>query len=892
MKIFLGFEFPAPGAVRSGVCPRRIAGIARICAVVGAWIALAGAGHAQTNLFWDRDNNNSTLGAGNGTWTTSIGNGNDRAWNSSSNGTNGTRTDWTNGANAFFVTSGTSAVTVSGTVDVNSITFDGTGYTVGGTTLTLTGDGNITTNAAGTINAPIAGTVGLTKLGAATLTLGGANTYTGTTTINAGTLALSGSGSLADSAAVNVNSATGVFSISAITATSETIGSLAGVASSSVVLGSKNLTVGDATNTTFAGVISGTGGSLTKQGAGTLTLSGANTYTGATTLTAGRLTINGTTQTGSVSVASGAILDLSHSAALGGASSLTFANGAVLDNSTAGLVAISNNTMTKSLTGTFTYLGSTGQNISLGGGTTTLVGNMTFDVKAAELTFNSPTTASGISITKVGDGLLRFTGLQTGALAGVSYVNEGTLRIAGSSVIDSGVDIRVATGATLSLDGTITWGGNAINDGGSIITDFIQNTDVIFAANTVLNTSAGNFNGRQTINAGVTVSSVSDRLGTTPGTFVSDRIVMNTGSTLTSLGNISIHQNKGILLQGNATLATTADFSTTVHSVISGTAGLTIAGGGAGFVELLGANTYTGVTTLAGGTLKVATIGDGGVAGGLGQATNAATNIVFDGGTLQYTGANATSDRAFTINAGKTATIETANDISFAGATGATTDGALTKTGAGTLTLTGANTYTGTTTISAGTLALGASGSIANSSLVTIASGATLNVGAVTGGWSLGSGQALSGSGTLSGNTTIAGGAIVDAVGTLTASGNLTFNSGSVFNWSMTDETTFDRISGANFGGSGGLFNVVADVNTSFWEADRTFADIFAGTGSSLASIFSTIQLNGSSLTGGVVADRGTFTISGNDLNWTAIPEPATTLAGMLIFAGLMRRRR
>jgi autotransporter-associated beta strand protein len=139
------------------------------------------------------------------------------------------------------------------------------------------------------------------------------------------------------------------------------------------------------------------------------------------------------------------------------------------------------------------------------------------------------------------------------------------------------------------------------------------------------------------------------------------------------------------------------------------------------------------VTTIDNGVLSVGTIGNGGVAGNLGQATATATNLVFDGGTLQYTGANATSNRAFTINAGKTATIDTTNDISFAGATGTTTTGALTKTGGGTLTLTGASTHTGATTVSAGTLALTNNSALQSSALNTSGAGSvTLGTGITT----------------------------------------------------------------------------------------------------------------------------------------------------------------
>ena len=62
---------------------------------------------------------------------------------------------------------------------------------------------------------------------------------------------------------------------------------------STVALGAHALTVGTSSgSTTFAGVLSGTGGSLVKDGASALTLTGANTYTGATTVSAGTLTLH------------------------------------------------------------------------------------------------------------------------------------------------------------------------------------------------------------------------------------------------------------------------------------------------------------------------------------------------------------------------------------------------------------------------------------------------------------------------------------------------------------------------------------------------------------------------------------------------------------------------
>ena len=114
-------------------------------------------------------------------------------------------------------------------------------------------------------------------------------------------------GALPTGTSVNLAAASAVLDLSS---SSQTIGSLAGVAGSSVLNG--NLTVGgDNSSTTFAGVVSGSGG-LVKTGNGTLTLSGANTYTGNTTISGGTLKLASANlaTNSTVSIASGAVLRL------------------------------------------------------------------------------------------------------------------------------------------------------------------------------------------------------------------------------------------------------------------------------------------------------------------------------------------------------------------------------------------------------------------------------------------------------------------------------------------------------------------------------------------------------------------------------------------------------
>jgi autotransporter-associated beta strand protein/uncharacterized repeat protein (TIGR03803 family) len=149
---------------------------------------------------------------------------------------------------------------------------------------------------------------GLTKLGTGTLTLSGNNTYAGSTKVNEGGLAVSGGNAIGDSSSVILSNAVGVIlSLNS----SETIGSLAGggTTGGNVTLGANTLSVGgNNLSSVYSGILSGTGG-FTKNGGGTLTLTGTNTYSGPTVVNAGTLRLEGNLNgSGSVTVGAPGVL--------------------------------------------------------------------------------------------------------------------------------------------------------------------------------------------------------------------------------------------------------------------------------------------------------------------------------------------------------------------------------------------------------------------------------------------------------------------------------------------------------------------------------------------------------------------------------------------------------
>jgi len=165
----------------------------------------------------------------------------------------------------------------------------------------------------------ISGSGNLNQLGTGTLVLSGTNTYTGATIVGAGTLALSGGSAIADTGAVILGDVSGA---TLRLDSDETIGSLSGGGSAggNIDLQANALTTGDSTDTVFSGIISGAGGSIIKQGTGTLTLYAANTYSGGTQINNGTILLMNNSALGTGALTNNATLDLGNSElSLGGA---------------------------------------------------------------------------------------------------------------------------------------------------------------------------------------------------------------------------------------------------------------------------------------------------------------------------------------------------------------------------------------------------------------------------------------------------------------------------------------------------------------------------------------------------------------------------------------------
>jgi autotransporter-associated beta strand protein len=607
-----------------------------------------------------------------------------------------------------------------------------------------------------TLEQSLTGPGGLTKAGSGTLALAGTNTYTGGTTIAAGTLQVRGGQAIGDLSAVTL--APGA---TLALADSETIGSLAG--QGRVALGAARLTAGgDNMSTTFAGTIDGTGG-LTKAGSGTLTLAGTNTYTGGTTIAAGTLQVGAGGSLAS-DVANAGIL------AFNRADNLTFA-GAV--SGTGDLIQRGPSTLTLTAAHSFTglttvaagglSLTATASLVSpvttLAGTTLTNAGTLSGGLTNAGTTTTSGTIAGGVTNT----GTLTAV---AGALQGPVH-NAGQVSIAGPVTGDAGfantaggsliVTGRYSLAGTLSNVGTVAVAGGGYLRAGHVanaglltvaaaasVVDDLTNTGRLvnagaYTANavnapggTLINTgrfttvsgpfaNAGTLVTTGTLTGGLTNTGLVQASGTLTGvvmnapgatlaltgpttgiTRLTNDGAFDLGTSALSVGALEGSSREALLRNGQLTVGAHGSSTTYAGRIVDGVTPTSLTKLGAGTLALSGTNTYSGGTTIATGTL----LANGGQAIGDRSAV-----LIGAGATLlladsERIGSLAGQGRVALESARLTAGDDTST--TFAGTLDGT--GSLTKAGVGTLTLTGTNTYTGTTTIAAGTLEIGASG--------------------------------------------------------------------------------------------------------------------------------------------------------------------------------------
>ncbi|EMK5972504.1 autotransporter outer membrane beta-barrel domain-containing protein, partial [Salmonella enterica subsp. enterica serovar Altona] len=456
-----------------------------------------------------------------------------------------------------------------GTLVASNVEALGTGDVTDNATLAL--------NTGGTFDNAISGSGQVVKSGDETLTLSGTNSYTGGTTISGGTLVATnvealGSGDVTDDATLELNTG-GTFD-NAISGSGQVVKSgdkmltLSGANSYSggtlisdgtlVASNVEALGTGDVTNNAtlelntggdFTNNISGSG-QVEKSGDDALTLSGANSYSGGTLISDGTLVASNVEALGTGDVTDDATLELN--------------TGGDFDNAISGsgqVVKSGDETLT--LSGSNTYTG--GTLISSG----TLVANDVNALGTGDVTDNAVlelntggdfiNSIGGTGrVEKSGDETLTLSGSNT--YTGGTTINDGTLVATSVDALGSG---DVTDNATLEL-----------NTGGDFTNNIGGTGRVEKSGDGTLTLSGSNtYTGGTTINDGTLVATSVDALGT--GDVTDDATLeLNTGGDFDN----AISGSGQVVKSGDETLT------------------------------LSGANSYTGGTTISGGTLVASNV--------------------------------------------------------------------------------------------------------------------------------------------------------------------------------------------------------------------------------------------------------------------------------------------
>ena len=518
------------------------------------------------------------------------------------------------------------------------------------------------------------------------------------------------------------------------------------------------------TSTTFAGVIAGTGTSLTKVGVGTLTLTGANTYTGGTSVKGGELVISAesglgaapgsyvanhlTLDNGALVVTAGMTLGVNRgitlgsggawlrSTALGGGTAYNI-DAKVTGTGQLNIFAHGNTSDTGGGVGGNLHLGNTGNdftgNIVIKSGVVSFNGDSAFGNAANTITIEgggfvatgNRTLAStrSIILSGGGDKIFRVYGSQT-------LTVQGAISGAGN--------VRHTDGGTLTLAGTSNFTGNLINAAGTLALSGAQGyTGYLHITNrTTLRLDADNVlpDARTVLMYGGTTFNVNGRTDTmgslTTGSASDTDVIVNLGS-VGSTGTLTVTSN-------SLPAGMTSGYSeATVHAKVTGSGNLAYVNTGSPTAVWNISNTandFIGNVVVTAGRIRF--LADGALG-------NAANDLVFNGdpvttwgdqdgrASLQVTnGTNLTlgSGRTLTLNSGKEGTLHVWGGTTTTVEGQVTGAGGLRKQDSGVLLLSNAaNNWSGSLNIVNGEVRIGSAGALSPSAQVFVHAG-TLNI--------------------------------------------------------------------------------------------------------------------------------------------------------------------
>ena len=491
---------------------------------------------------------------------------------------------------------------------------------------------------------------------------GYANTYTGGTIIDAGTLQTLAATATLGATGTPLAIDGGTLDLDG---TSQAVGNFTGTTgfvlnSSGSTTSTLTIGAGNGTGGNFQGIIennSGTGGTvaLTKVGTGTITLSGANTYTGLTTVNAGTLRVSG-------SISSGSGL------AVGG-----------------GTFSYTSTSATQTFNGLTVNAGNSVINAASGG--TIAFGALTARNTGGTVDFNTTNT-----------GTITTTAANTNGIFG----NGG-----GWATIGTGTNLQYAVASATAISG-LTYSGTS-----SSVDGLMLNADTSGTNYTMSNTGGALSAARSANTLQFTGASAPTITATTTNTLTLNGLMNdNTATAAISGGDLIAGSINELIFTGPGSF----NVSSTVENNGSNASALTMSGSGT--LTLSGTNTYTGATYVNAGILSISSNTNlGAVATGAtlnlnGGTLQATASIGLDNGAV------GTNNRAVVLgSAGGTFDVTSGNTLTIGGVISGT--GALTMTDSGTLALvTSANTYSGGTVINSGTILVGSNGNEVATALV------------------------------------------------------------------------------------------------------------------------------------------------------------------------------